>query len=327
MDFVCPACKGSLTRGSTSFSCGTCRREYPVVAGIPDFRLMPDPYIDLAADREKGQHLHALSERLGFEELVRYYYSITPEDPPDHARVRIAHALAEVQIAEALLRDARLLPAERATGALLDLGCSTAALLIAAAGRVPRLVGIDVAFRWLVIGQVRLREAGVQATLVCANAEALPFPDRSFEVVTATDLVEHVNDPQAAVREAYRVLASGGSTLWTTNNRYATIPEPHVRLWGVGYLPRRWQRRYVAWRRADLHPYRVRLASAREIRRLFVAVPFATSRVDPAALCAPHRTGRVFSALLGLYNRLRRLPGFASAAKRLGPRLSVVARK
>ena len=66
-----------------------------------------------------------------FEQLLRYYYSITKEDPPDLAVNWIAHALAEVSIAEFVLRQARL-PA--VAGPLLDLGCSTGALLIAARG-------------------------------------------------------------------------------------------------------------------------------------------------------------------------------------------------
>jgi hypothetical protein len=35
-------------------------------------------------------------------------------------------------------------------------------------------VGVDVALRWLMVGQKRLQEAGVSATLVCASARHLP---------------------------------------------------------------------------------------------------------------------------------------------------------
>ena len=327
MHFVCPACKGSLTCDLTSFTCGACRLEFPVIAGIPDFRLKADPYIGIAADREKGEHLRAAALGRSFEDMVRYYYSITPEDPADLAPLRIAHALAEVPMAQFVLQDAKLLPAPRRAGALLDIGCSTAALLVAASGGFETLVGVDVAFRWLVIGQVRLREVGVEATLVCANAEALPFRDDAFGLVTATDLLEHAGDAESAVRESHRVLATGGTTYWSTNNRYALLPEPHVALWGVGYVPRRWQRAYVARRRPDLHPYHVRLRSAGELQRLFAASRFQASQVAAAPLCAPHLSGRALPSALAVYNRLRTLPGVAFAAKWLGPRLTIRARK
>ena len=305
--------------------CDACQREFPIVAGIPDFRLNPDPYIAIQEDREKGERLRIAGQGRSFEDLVRYYYSITPDHPADLARRRIRHALAEVEIAQSVLREADLLPARRA-GALLDVGCSTAALLVAASGGFESLVGVDVAFRWLVVGQVRLREARIEAALVCANAEALPFPERAFQALTATDLIEHASDPAAAVREAHRVLATGGTTLWTTNNRYAPLAEPHVGVWGVGYLPRTWQARYVARRRRDVRPYVVRLKSAGEIDRLFAGGGFARRTVEAAALFAPQRP-RSLQSLLEVYNRLRKVPVFAAAARWLGPRVSVRAWK
>ena len=327
MRFVCPACKGPLTCTPRSFACGACALEFPIVAGVADFRLTADPYIGIEDDREKGERLLAAAATRGFEEMLRYYYSITPDHPADLALRRIRHALAEVAIARFALQEAKLLHATSRAGALLDVGCSTAALLVAASGSFELLVGVDVALRWLVIGQLRLREAGIEATLVCANAEALPFSEGAFQAFTATDLIEHVGDADAAVRESHRVLASGGTTLWTTNNRYAPLAEPHIGVWGVGCLPRSRQRDYVARRRTNLRPYYVRLRSAAELGRLFVAAGFTSRTLEAAPLFAPHRPGGPLPWLLSAYNRLRSLPGIASAARLLGPRLSVRARK
>ncbi len=44
-------------------------------------------------------------------------------------------------------------------------------------------------------------------------AEELPFEDESFEVVTALDVVEHLDDDVAGLKEMYRVLKKGGKTL------------------------------------------------------------------------------------------------------------------
>jgi hypothetical protein len=77
------------------------------------------------------------------------------------------------------------------------------------------------------------------------------------------------------------VLAAGGHLHAVTCNRFSLAPEPHVRLLGVGYLPRPWQAPYVAWRgRGD---YRhVRLLGRAELARLVRASPFHHGR--PAAM-------------------------------------------
>jgi ubiquinone/menaquinone biosynthesis C-methylase UbiE len=46
-----------------------------------------------------------------------------------------------------------------------------------------------------------------------ARAEALPFPDASFDRVFAMNAVHHFSDPQRALREAFRVLVPGGALM------------------------------------------------------------------------------------------------------------------
>lgn len=315
--FVCPACLAQLRFVDRAYECTRCLREYPVVCGIPDFRLIPDPYISIDDDRHKGERLFAEAQRRTFESLVHYYYSITPEDPPDLASRWTARALREVEIASSLLRD---VPTRGSS--LLDIGCSTGALLIAAKESNAVLVGVDVAFRWLVVGQRRLREAGTDATLVCANAEHLPFDTGSFAVITATDLIEHVRDAPAAVREAARVAIPGARVVATANNRYAPVPEPNVHVWGVGYLPRSWQAPYVAARRRDLHPYRITLRSARELERIFRDAAWREVQVDADKLVAPHAAGGI-QKIFGMYNRVASIRVTQPILKWVAPRLRI----
>lgn len=54
---------------------------------------------------------------------------------------------------------------------------------------------------------------GLERGGVCASAEALPFADATFEVVTAFDVVEHCADERLALAELARVLAPGGRLL------------------------------------------------------------------------------------------------------------------
>ncbi len=297
MHYVCPMCKGEL---SGAYRCELCRLDFPVICGIPDFRLHPDPYIGIEADRAKGAALACAIEGMTFEQAVRHYYAITPDDPSDLAEIWTARALAEVDIARSLLKHA---PDKRP---LLDVGCSTGAALIAANGGV----GVDVAFRWLIIGALRLKEAGVDATLVCANAEHLPFPDNCFALATCFDTLEHTNDAQATLRELRRTSAL---LVMTSNNRWAPMPEPHVHLWGVQWLPRPMQKAFVARRRKDLHSYTIQIRSASEGRRLAIAAGWRDVRVEAAPVYAPHKDG---SRLIALYNSARGLPGTRLIAPR-----------
>ena len=65
---------------------------------------------------------------------------------------------------------------------------------------------------------------------------ALPFPDASFDLVLATDIVEHVDDDRAALAEIRRVLKPGGRVL-------LTVPA-FMALWGLQDEVGQHKRRY-----------------------------------------------------------------------------------
>src|SRR5260370_15029521 len=81
----CPVCKAVLSVRPTELVCPPCRRAYPIVLGIPDLRVYEDPLIPLQDDYRKGEKIEAEAKRLGFAELVRYYWSLptNPPTPPD----------------------------------------------------------------------------------------------------------------------------------------------------------------------------------------------------------------------------------------------------
>lgn len=320
--FVCPACRGELAAIPSAYTCRACDRHYPIVCGIPDFRLAPDPYIGIEEDRSKAERLFKEGSGRTFQQLLRYYYAVTPEDPADLAERWIARAQAEVEIAAGLVAGAGW--SAPGSVSLLDIGCSTGAMLIARANHHPVRTGVDVALRWLAVGRIRLREAGVSATLVCANAEHLPFPERSFGAVTCVDTLEHVSDPRASMREAHRVSSPGAPLLCTANNRFAPVPEPNIHLWGVGYLPRSRQPDYVRWRRRDLHPYRIRLMTAGELHAAAVSAGYRNAVVEPAPIVAPH-AAPLLRCAVDIYARLRDRTVTASLLRVFGPRLLLTA--
>lgn len=89
-----------------------------------------------------------------------------------------------------------------------------------------------------------------------ADIRRLPFEDGSFDLVMATDVVEHVEEENEAVAEIYRVLHPGGFAL-------ITVPA-FPSLWGLQDIQSHHLRRY---RRAEFHKL---LADAGfEIRRIY----------------------------------------------------------
>lgn len=308
LSLCCPICKGDVARDLRSYRCEACNRQYPVVLGIPDFRVFPDPWIGLEADRMKGTFLDANARDLSFEDFVRFYWAITPDVPPESVERFVRHViLLSDKWEEGLPNLEAELP--RRPTAILELGCGTGGFAAVAAGRGYRVVGVDLAFRWLVVAQKRLREVGQDVPLVCACAEYLPFRDDQFDLVVGEALVEHLRDQEAGLRECRRVGVPGGTLYLRTTNRYSLAPEPHVGVWGVGYLPRRWMEPYVKWVKGVEYPF-LRLVSKGELRRLlrragFTRTRYSLPRLTRAETSALSTLARVAVRLYGVLRRAR----------------------
>ncbi len=119
---------------------------------------------------------------------------------------------------------------------LLDIGCGTG-MFLQKQNPSWTTFGLDRSFQALRF----TRQRGI-GRLVCADSVALPFPNASFDVVTAFDLIEHVEGDCLLVSEVHRVLKPGGILL-------ATVPA-HPLLWSAHDRALHHKRRY-RWKQFD----------------------------------------------------------------------------
>lgn len=309
VSLVCPLCRGPVEATPEAFACAPCARTYPLLDGIPDFRVFPDPYLDFEEDRRRTAKVLEALDRYDLRGLLDYYWSLSDITP---VALRPRFIRGALQGEAKALRLLRLLEDGTFSGAaqarsVVEIGSGTGAFLAVASGRFPRVVGVDIAMRWLHLSRRRFLDRGLPAPpLVCACAERLPFPDGTFDLAVMVATLEFTRDAGQALSECERVLAPRGTVLLNTGNRFSLAREPHVHLWGVGFLPRRWQVAYVRWRRG-VDFSKIRPASLRELDRLAARL-FPSREFVPADV--PDETVAGLSALermqVALYRRLKR---------------------
>jgi 2-polyprenyl-3-methyl-5-hydroxy-6-metoxy-1,4-benzoquinol methylase len=98
------------------------------------------------------------------------------------------------------------------------------------------------------------------------NGCALPFRDKSFDIIYSNAVIEHLADHEAQQRFAAEVVRVARGWFVTTPNLYYPI-EPHYHLPLVQFLPQRWQRSLV--RSLGRTPYgNLNLLTKRQLQRL-----------------------------------------------------------
>jgi len=299
------------------------------VFGIPDFRLAPDPYIAFEDEYEKARLLAEQADQLSFEALVRFYWEITPDVPRAAVHRYIHFALSGEDRGKACLEVVDAHVGGRGSGqACLEIGCGTGGFLCAARHRWPMVVGADIALRWLVIAKKRLASVGEDVSLVCCAAEHLPFPEGTFDCIVGLHMLEHTQDQQAVLSETTRALKRNGWCFFSTPNRYSLGPEPCVRIWGVGFVPRSWASGYV--RLIAGIPYRhIRLLSSFELQRLLARAGLRAWTISPLRLTESEQqvVAGCMRLLLTLYHLLLERPFWALLLRICGPFLLIAGRK
>jgi len=193
----------------------------------------PSPAVDVETIRLQAEE-HPLIE------------DTPPASPAEHC-LRLVHLRAyDEAVAHAAGRD------------VLDVGCNTGYGTVRFLPVARRVVGVDVSVR--AIEAARRRAPSGQPDFILSSGFALPFPDDSFDLVSSFQVLEHVPDPIAYLRETARVTRPGGEVILATPNAAIRL-DPGMTPWNRFHV-----HEYVA---AELRDLLVRVFPQVRVRGLF----------------------------------------------------------
>jgi len=193
-----------------------------------------------------------------------------------------------------LLSGVRARPGER----VLEIGCGEGGNLhhIGAGAPGARLYGIDFSS-----ARAAFAQSATGARTAVADAGRLPFADGSFEAVLIRDLLHHLPDRTAALREAHRVLKPRGRLTLVEPNRRS----PLVLLQAALVPAERGLLRSTAERlRRELDESGFDVLAADERQPMAVARVVLNPRIHGDRLCALPTVGRVLDAFDALAGRV-----------------------
>lgn len=105
---------------------------------------------------------------------------------------------------------------------LLEIGCGLGTDLLQFARGGAIVTGLDLTEQSIELARKRFDMYGVPGSFQVGDAENLPFPDNSFDVVYSFGVLHHTPDTARAIREVARVLKPGGEIVIMLYHRTST---------------------------------------------------------------------------------------------------------
>jgi 2-polyprenyl-3-methyl-5-hydroxy-6-metoxy-1,4-benzoquinol methylase len=136
----------------------------------------------------------------------------------------VTHADAESRARQSLGSSAEaiyravdsMLAARGVGGVLVDVGCGTGNLWRTVGHRFTRCVGLDLVDYGGLPADAEFRQADL-------DRAPLPVADRSADVAAAVEIIEHLENPRAFIRELARIVRPGGWVILTTPNQLSVL--------------------------------------------------------------------------------------------------------
>ncbi len=241
-----------------------------------------DPQLTASLSKEMEQHTYGIMHEVedshwwfvGRRAILESFLRgiVKTVAPPSGRLSRVRPAPAKDDLSAGHTQDSPIGGSDGSAAVrILDVGCGTGANL-EMLSQFGAAEGVDVSDDALEF--CRKKGLKVQKGL----AEEMPFPDKSFDVVTALDVVEHLDDDIAGLKEMRRVMKGDGRAL-------IFVPA-FMWLWGV---------------QDDISNHRIRYTKRQIVERLQQA-GFAVERATYANITffAPVLAGRTIMKLTGL---------------------------
>jgi ubiquinone/menaquinone biosynthesis C-methylase UbiE len=106
---------------------------------------------------------------------------------------------------------------------VLDVGCGAGVDLVRFARAGAAVTGVDIAPAAIDLARRNFEIQRLDAELVVADGESLPFPDAQYDLVFAHGVVQYTTSPRALVHECRRVLKPGGQAIFQVYNRISWL--------------------------------------------------------------------------------------------------------
>ena len=228
----CPRCKGTLAWNDASPACAHCELTFSMRPGnLPIYDL----YVD-ETPTDPGRDPHQVWQRPEFEhsyETIGYHESGIEFDRALGYPAEVSQFLFD-RVKRRMVKWVKPGPGHT----ILDIGCGAGYFLnlirgvYHAKGFEPTVVGADISAYQVSYMAERMRREGIPRVIaVTGNGEYLPFADESFDLVTCSEVIEHIQNPRRALTEMRRVLKPDGMLLLSTPSMSAQ------KGWGYVLLP------------------------------------------------------------------------------------------
>ncbi len=205
--YCCPNCKGHLDEHGDAYYCRTCSITFPVLNGIPDFRLRPNDTASLFYDATALHHAYR------FLESDHCFYRVK-----DHFPDLVGFEMRRRELLRFLMQVGNIFHSP----AVLDLGSADGIMTQILVDGDREIVCADLSQQSLLRAFELLTSTELGGNkfvrLVQCEASDLPFMDRSFDIVICTEVIEHVDNPGKLAREISRVMKRHAWLYLTTPN-------------------------------------------------------------------------------------------------------------
>ncbi len=260
----CPSCESTL-HWPTEKVCpnGHTMRS---VAGIPICFDAETSQTKFTADPlYPFEHAAQIAEKLArannFDESIDLFFEIREQELKTNLE-REKNLITRRTVTEIneCIADASLLlnrinkPFPENTRLHLDIGCGMGFGLISSSKSYfgQNVVGIDLSPHYLVMSKLLLKEYETNTNnLLCADiCDQWPIPlgkhDISF--ISMEGVLEHIKDLASFFDNIKKIKSFPFLIYLTVPYRWSFLPESHFNLRFVGWLPEKWQDKYIAWR-------------------------------------------------------------------------------